>query len=120
VVCSHKDNLHFILLKKLYTDGNRTVIDHDTQLSNRQEWPVSGKDYVELVEPLSFIPDKNEESSREVDKQKYSVVSAQLLGTAEWNENPLHRMFKIRNNKDCGQAKILYYNEGKGSATAIV
>jgi len=101
-------------LKKLYTDGNRTVIDHDTQLSNRQEWPVSGKDYVELVEPLSFIPDKNEESSREVDKQKYSVVSAQLLGTAEWNENPLHRMFKIRNNKDCGQAKILYYNEGKG------
>lgn len=102
------------MLKKLYTDGDKTLIDNASAIQNKQDWPVSGRDYVELVEPYSFIPDANETVTRTIDGRRFSRVNAQLVGTDEWHAYSTHRMFRIRNNRESGLAKIFYYNEGFG------
>ncbi len=108
--------------KKIYSDGNNTVIDFAERLRKESlvKWPVNDKTELELIEPVSFIPDINEDYTRVVDKNPYTQVSAQLVGTGEWSDmNDSASLITMRNNRDCGEAKILYYNEGIGYGYAF-
>ena len=100
--------------KKLYTDGNDTVIDFEKRLKGKaREWEVSGKEELTFVEPISFIPDINEGFTRVVERNAYTQVSAQLIGAGSW-QGDSNSMIATRNNRDCCEAKILYYNQGIG------
>lgn len=102
--------------KTLYSDGNDTVIDFSKRLSGElKEWPVSGKNELKLIEPVSFIPDINEDYTRVIDKNSYTQVSAQLIGAGPWQGDETMNLMAMRSNRDCCEAKILYYNEGIGA-----
>ena len=78
---------------------------------------------MELVQPVSFVPDMNERTSRVMEPNKYTRVSAQLIDTEDWDENVSAEeqslLYSIRNNRDTGNAKILYYNEGTGNGYCL-
>lgn len=101
--------------KKIYSDGENTVIDFPHRLEKEpKDWSISRSKELELIEPVSFIPDVNEEYSRVIDKNAYTQVSAQLIGAGTWQNGDSHSMIAMRSNRDCCEAKILYYNEGIG------
>ncbi len=102
--------------KKIYSDGENTVIDFPNRLEKEpKEWSISRSKELELIEPVSFIPDVNEDYSRVIDKNAYTQVSAQLIGASAWQNGESHNsMIAMRSNRDCCEAKILYYNEGIG------
>ncbi|MDR1847582.1 MAG: DEAD/DEAH box helicase [Bacteroidales bacterium] len=103
--------------KKLYSDGNEVVIDMPSKVpeKDRRRWPVNHKTDLTLIEPVTFIPDINEDYSRVIDTNPYTQVSAQLIGVSSWIEpDDSSAMITMRSNRDCGNAKILYYNEGTG------
>ena len=86
-------------------------------------WNVNGREDLELVQPVGFVPDVNERVSRSMDNNKFTRVSAQLIDTEDWavevTEEESHSLYSVRNNKDTGNAKILYYNEGLGSGYCL-
>lgn len=108
--------------KKIYSDGVTTVIDTPSRIpeSKQKEWSINERKALTLIEPVSFIPDINEGESRVVDRNPFTQVSAQLIGANKWNDmNNTSSLFMTRNNLDCGEAKILYYNEGVGYGYAF-
>ena len=101
--------------KTIYHNADKTVIDDKEALSSRQLWPVNGKEGLELIQPKGFLPDKNEINSRILQANEFTRVSAQLIDADEWvNSVKEPHLFSVRNNRDTGTAKILYYNEGIG------
>lgn len=105
--------------KRIARNNDETVMgDKVDTLSGKKEWWPDTKRYViELVEPVGFIPDMNEEKTRIIDKNNYTHVSAQLLDAKEWSDSEVkesHHLYMVRCNRDSGDAKILYYNEGTG------
>lgn len=101
--------------KQIYSDGNNTVIDFKNRLeSTPKEWPMSKDEALTLIEPVSFIPDINEDYSRIMERNSYTQVSAQLIGAGIWQSGDSNSMIAMRSNRDCCEAKILYYNEGIG------
>ena len=101
-----------VTFKMLYFDGQHVTID--TKLKNAQKWKISGKENLELLQPMEFIPDMNESASRVVDRNVYTRVSAQLLGANEWKDNKNEpRLYDTRNSSQ-SKGQILYYNEGIG------
>ena len=106
--------------KPIARNNEETVIgDSVTTLSNKKEWwEDSGIYSIELVEPVGFIPDINEEKTRIIDRNSYTHVSAQLIGAKKWEEgdadDDAKHLYQVRCNRDSGDAKILYYNEGVG------
>ena len=104
--------------KRIARNNDETVMDDkvDTLSGKKEWWEDSGKYIIELVEPVGFIPDINEENTRIIDKNRYTHVSAQLIDAKEWeddDEGTTH-LYMVRCNRDSGDAKILYYNEGIG------
>ena len=76
---------------------------------------MNGKDGLELVQPVGFVPDMNEDKSRVIDNNRYTHVNAQLIGTTDWADLVTEpHLFSVRSNRDSGYAHILYYNEGIG------
>ena len=70
---------------------------------------------LDLIQPAGFLPDINEEMTRIIDSNVFTHVSAQLIDTDDWTSGPADpHLISIRSNKESGNAKILYYNEGKG------
>lgn len=104
--------------KRIARNNDETVMDDkvDTLSGKKEWWENSGKYTIELVEPVGFIPDINEVSTRIIDKNRYTHVSAQLLDAKEWEDNGdgTTYLYMVRCNRDSGDAKILYYNEGIG------
>lgn len=99
-----------------YTDGVDVVgTESKKQINpaNRQLWPVSGKNELELVLVKSFIPDINAQDSRVMEPSPYTTVDAYLVGVEDWNPSE-HHLMSARCNLDAGEAKILYYNNGIG------
>jgi DEAD/DEAH box helicase domain-containing protein len=100
--------------KKIYRNAVRTVIDN-AELPKKLRWGVNGREDLEFIEPTAFLPDCNEDYSRITGATNYTRVSAQLIGTSEWSDSTAEdNLYSVRNNKDTGDAKILYYNEGLG------
>lgn len=100
--------------KQIYRNTQKCVID-DQSISDKIYWEVNGKEAVELIQPVGFIPDMNEEKSRITEANRYTRVSAQLIDTEDWqNAVKEPHLFSVRSNRDTGNAKILYYNEGSG------
>lgn len=109
-----KSNVTF---KKIYSDGVNTVVGEERKntLQTLCPWPVNGLDELTMIEPYAFIPDINEEHSRVVEDAPYTQVSAQLIGAGDWADlSKNSSLISVRNNRDCGEASILYYNEGIG------
>lgn len=104
--------------KKLFSNGNITQIAIDGKHLTPAPvlWPINGKKDLTLIEPTSFIPDINENATRVVDRSPYTQVSAQLIGVDEyWTDfSSKNSLISMRNNEDCMNAQILYYNEGRG------
>ena len=101
--------------KKIYRNASKTVIDDGNSLVNKVKWNVNNKLDLELVQPASFMPDMNEGKTRISDSNIFTRVSAQLIDANEWNTSPGDsHLFSVRPNRDSGNAKILYYNEGIG------
>lgn len=100
--------------KSIYRNSEKTVID-EPNLSNAIKWDVNKKYGLELVQPVGFLPDMNEKGTRIIDNNTFTRVSAQLIDADDWagHESEPH-LFSIRPNNESGNAKILYYNEGKG------
>ncbi len=100
--------------KTIYRNSDRTAID-DPNLSNAIKWGVNDNYGLELIQPVGFIPDINESKTRIMDSNTYTRVSAQLIDADDWSNNVTEpHLFSVRPNSNSGNAKILYYNEGKG------
>lgn len=100
--------------KHVYRNKDKVVID-DSSLSDQITWDVNKKTALELINPISFLPDINDQGNRIVDKQQFTHVSSQLIGTTEWDTKPHDpHLFSVRTNREIGDARILYYNEGAG------
>lgn len=104
--------------KNLYSNGSITkiAVSDKYKPANLKIWSVNNKEELTLIEPTSFIPSIMEDYSREIKNAPYTQVSAQLIGVEEdWKSSAdTESLISMRNNRDCGSAKILYYNEGKG------
>ncbi len=102
--------------QKIYRSKDRTVIaTGESPLPDAMKWTVNDDYALELVCPVSFLPDVNEVTTRIVDQNIYTRVSAQLIGANDWdNVVSRHHLFSVRDNRESGDAKILYYNEGIG------
>lgn len=106
-----------VTFKKIYSDGINTVVGEERKRTLQQlvPWPVNGLEELTMIEPYAFIPDVNEEYSRVVEDAPYTQVSAQLIGAGDWADfSKSSSLISVRNNRDCGEANILYYNEGLG------
>lgn len=103
--------------KQVYTDGEHTVLN--SSLPNAIPWSVNNRTELELIEPYAFIPDVKEPVSRSYEKNIYTRVSAQLIGANDWEDTIGKHLFSIRSNRECGNAKMLYYNEGIGYGYAV-
>jgi hypothetical protein len=104
--------------KRIARNNDETVIgDKVDTLGGKIEWWEGTDRYViELVEPVGFIPDMNEEKTRIIDRNQFTHVSAQLLDAIKWEDSntDINHLYMVRCNRDSGDAKILYYNEGIG------
>ena len=109
--------------KRIARNNDETVMgDKVDTLSNKKEWwENSGKYFLELVEPVGFLPDINEENTRIIEKNRYTHVSAQLIDAKEWTDedHDATHLYMVRCNRDTGDAKILYYNQGIGSGYCL-
>ena len=100
--------------KQIYRNSEVCVVN-DASLSDKRRWDVNDKEGLELIQPVGFIPDMNEEKSRIMETNKFTRVSAQLIDTNDWKNTVAEpHLFSVRSNRDTGNAKILYYNEGIG------
>ena len=98
--------------KQIYRNADRTTIDNP--LPDSKRWEVNKRKALELVSPISFLPDVME-NTRVVDSNIYTRVSAQLIGANDWSETiEADHLYSVRDNRESGDANILYYNEGKG------
>ena len=107
-------NDHVKSFKTIYRNSDKTVID-DQNLSAQIKWSVNDDYGLDLIQPVGFMPDMNEDKTRIMASNVFTRVSAQLIDADDWSNNvtePL--LFSVRPNSDSGNAKILYYNEGKG------
>ena len=101
--------------KTLYHDKNHVVIDRVDEISNPEDWKVSDSSELTLIQPTEYIPDMNETATRILEPDEFTKVSAQLIGAEEWNQKETEpHLFDARNNRESGNAQILYYNEGIG------
>lgn len=108
----YKENQTF---KRIYRNADQVVVEDSALLADKMRWLVSGRLDVELARPVSFLPDRNEETNRLLAPSPYTHVNAQLIGTDDWSDNVSEpHLFSVRCNRDTGDAKILYYNEGVG------
>ena len=100
--------------KQIYRNNDKCVID-DSTIDGKIRWRANDKDNLELIQPVGFVPDMNEDKSRIMETNKYTHVSAQLIDTTDWADNVTEpHLFSVRSNRETGYAKILYYNEGIG------
>ena len=104
-----------VTFKQLSHNCDQVVIDGKENIDNLLVWPVSGSVDLDLLQPTEFIPDMNETANRILDRNEYTRVSAQLIGAEPWEQDRTEpHLFDARNNRESGDAQILYYNEGLG------
>ena len=101
----HFDGIHVVGAES----GPDTLIPEE----NRLNWHVNEKKDLELIRVKSFLPDINADDSRRITPAPYTTVNAYLVGTEDWKPSG-HHLMNARANRDAGDAKILYYNDGIG------
>lgn len=80
---------------------------------------VNDKDYLELIEPVGYMRDINENTSRLSTQNTYTKVNAHLLGTDNWSNRNSNRLFDIRSASEDSTSQILYYNIGNGKGFCV-
>lgn len=102
-------------LKQIYRGPDKVAIDNLDSVAGAKKWEVNNKLGLELVQPVGFLPDMNEQYSRIIGDNVFTQVNAQLIGASDWNNSVGEpHLFSVRPNVDSGMAKILYYNQGIG------
>lgn len=106
--------------QKIYMDSDRVeIVTGDCTMTDPKKWPVNDEKGLELVRPVGFLPDVNESTSRVLDTNAFTQVRAQLIGASDWNTEVTNdHLFTMRDNRESGDSKILYYNEGLGHGFA--
>lgn len=108
-----KENYHF---KKISSDGDNVILGTKDQFKN----PKGAIKTLTLIEPYAFLPDVNENDTRDVIRPRYTAVDAQLIGTNDWVEDMANtHLFQVRNNRDSGGSQILFFNAGIGFGYAV-
>lgn len=102
--------------QKIYMNSDRVeIVTGDCTLPDPKKWSVNDEIAVELVRPVGFLPDVNESNSRILDSNEFTQVRAQLIGANDWDTEVIaEHLFTMRDNRESGDSKILYYNEGLG------
>jgi hypothetical protein len=79
-------------------------------------WPdINGLNYLELIEPVGFTRDINEDYNRIKNNNIFTYVNAQLIGADKWSDSEYHqRLFDFRSSSDDETSQILFYNRGIG------
>lgn len=91
------------------------MIDTKDELTSFIPWDVNGKDGLEMIQPIEFLPDVNESESRIIDSRIYTYVDAQLMGASKWSTSVKGpHLFSTRSSKEEGNSQILFYNQGIG------
>ena len=80
---------------------------------------VNEKNYLELIEPVGYMRDINENTSRLSTQNTYTKVNAHLLGTDNWTNRNSNRLFDIRSASEDSTSQILYYNIGNGKGFCV-
>jgi len=80
---------------------------------------VNKKDYLELIEPVGYVRDINEDTNRLSNQNTFTLVNAHLLGADKWTNQQNNRLFDIRSASVDSTSQILYYNIGKGSGFCV-
>lgn len=107
-------NINQNAYKTIYRNGEKTVID-DPNLGNQIKWSVNDAYGLEMIQPIGFMPDMNEDRTRIMENNTFTRVNAQLIDADDWPTQITEpHLFAVRPNSESGNAKILYYNEGKG------
>ena len=107
---------HNYKFKKVSTDGDKVILGTREQLKD----PKGKVRTYTLVEPFSFIPDVSDNDTRNSEKNTYTVVDAQLIGTNDWTDTGINtHLFQTRSNRDSGGAQIMFYNMGRGYGYAL-
>ncbi len=76
---------------------------------------INGKNYLELIEPVGFTRDINEDYNRIKNNNVFTYVNAQLIGTDKWYDTDHHqRLFEFRTSRGDETSQILLYNLGIG------
>ena len=80
---------------------------------------VNDKNYLELIEPVGYMRDINEDTSRLTTQNTYTKVNSHLLGADKWSYRNSSRLFDIRSASDDSTSQILYYNIGNGNGFCV-
>lgn len=76
---------------------------------------INGKDYIELIEPVGFTRDINEEFNRIKDNNIFTYVNAHIIGADKWSNNDINqRLFEFRSSQEDETSQVLFYNLGIG------
>lgn len=76
---------------------------------------INGHNYLEMIEPVGFTRDLNEDYNRIQNNNVFTFVNAQLIGADKWSETDHHqRLFEFRSSQEDETSQILLYNLGIG------
>ena len=76
---------------------------------------INGKNNLELIEPVGFTRDINEDYNRIKNSNVFTYVNAQLIGADNWSDTDHHqRLFEFRSSQEDETSSILFYNLGIG------
>lgn len=99
----------------IYHDNTRTTLDFSEGLGKIIPWPVNNQNGLKLVQPVSFLPDKETDCSRDLSEGAYAIVESQLVGTQNWDdESHDPHLFQVKTNRENPDGRILFYIQGSG------
>ena len=99
----------------IYHDNTRTTLDFYEGLGDIIPWPVNKKKGLKLVQPVSFLPDKDADCSRDLSDGNYAIVDSQLVGTENWDDETHEpHLFQVKTNRDNPDGRILFFIKGDG------
>ena len=102
------------------TTCGKTWIDNHGKCScppdSLKKWDnINGNNYLELIEPVGFTRDINEDYNRIKNNNVFTYVNAQLIGADKWSDTDHHqRLFEFRSSQGDETSQILSYNLGFG------
>jgi len=79
--------------------------------------PEAIQNYTVAIEPAGFCVDYNQEPTRIIDNDEFSIVDTELINTTEWEEGT--NTFMIETRSSMNDSEIMYYNNGGGYGYAV-
>ncbi|MCX6249743.1 MAG: DEAD/DEAH box helicase [Bacteroidetes bacterium] len=77
----------------------------------------TNQNYTVAIEPAGFCVDFNQEPTRVIDNDEFSIVDTELINTTDWIGNG--NTFNIETRVSFENSEIVYYNNGSGFGYAV-